>query len=162
MGQSLDWLPFLQSLLHFCPSSSFRQDKLLVWNFNCWLVTLSLHLRPCLSTGGGFFEFPLTIVGHWSPALSPVSLSPHGSLVLSSGSFPIPSPIFPFILLTLWASLLFPHHYTFSCSPVLPSPLPPRSLSPSVSSDYFLPLLSGIEAPSLSACYTSCDLWIVS
>jgi hypothetical protein len=33
--------------------------------FDCGLITQSLHLRPCLSTGGGVFEFPLPSVGHF-------------------------------------------------------------------------------------------------
>jgi hypothetical protein len=62
--------PFLQSLLQFCPCSSFRQEQFCVRIFYCGLVTSSLNLRPCLSTGGWLFEFPPPTIGHFSEGYS--------------------------------------------------------------------------------------------
>ena len=56
VGPVTGW-PFLQSLLHFCPCCSFRQEQFWVKNFEGRLVTLSLHWGACLSTGGGLFRF---------------------------------------------------------------------------------------------------------
>jgi hypothetical protein len=32
--------------------------------FDCGMATPSLHLMPCLSTGGRLYKFPLSNVGH--------------------------------------------------------------------------------------------------
>ena len=41
--------PFLQSMLHFCPCTSFRQDEFWVESFMGGLVSLSLHWESCLA-----------------------------------------------------------------------------------------------------------------
>ena len=43
----------------------FDKTEFWVRNFDCGLVTLSLLLRPNLSTGSGCSEFPLHNVGHF-------------------------------------------------------------------------------------------------
>ena len=96
--------PFPSSLLHFC---TFTQEQFWVRNFNCVLVTPSLYLKPCLSTGGGRFLSSL------SPLLS-ISIIPESLNSKVHGTFqrsmvPQPHPetcIFPLILLPLWASFL--------------------------------------------------------
>ena len=69
--------PFPSSLLHFC---TFTQEQFWVRNFNCVLVTPSLYLKPCLSTGGGCFLSSL------SPLLS-ISLIPESLNSKVHGTF---------------------------------------------------------------------------
>ena len=57
--------PFPQSLLHFCPYSSFRQEQFWVRVFDCGMATPSLTLMLCLFTGGGFYKFCLPTVGNF-------------------------------------------------------------------------------------------------
>ena len=71
--------PFFQSLLHFCPCISFRQEQFWVKKFEGRLVTLTLHWEPCLSIGGALFWFYFPTVGHfiliesWESLISQVS-----------------------------------------------------------------------------------------
>jgi hypothetical protein len=58
VGPVTRW-PSLQSLLHFCPCISFRQEQFWVKNFEGRLVTPFLNWGPCLSNEGGFFRFHL-------------------------------------------------------------------------------------------------------
>jgi hypothetical protein len=86
------WTVFPLSLLQFCPCSSFRQEQFWVRVFDCGMGTPSLHLKPCLSTGGGvpstyFWSFHLN-----SFPLSSESLSPPRSLVYSRGFPYFPPP----------------------------------------------------------------------
>ena len=69
--------PFPSSLLHFC---TFTQEQFWVRNFNCVLVTPSLYLKPCLSTGGGRFLSSL------SPLLS-ISIIPESLNSKVHGTF---------------------------------------------------------------------------
>ena len=90
--------------------------------------------------------------------LSPESLSPPRSLVHSGGSpqpFTSQGYLFPFFLLALRASVLFPHPIAGQVplssphfSPT-PSTFPPRSLPPSPLVIAFFSLPSGTEASSL-------------
>jgi len=129
---------FPQSLLHFCPWSSFLQEQLWV-NFYCGVATLSLHLMPYLSLRGRLYKFPLTTVGALhlrSLPLSFESLSSSRSLV---NSFTFQGCLFPFFLQALRASVLFLSPNTWSCF-LFPSlfPLTPRSFLASDLCDYFL------------------------
>ena len=53
-----------QTLLHFCPWISFRQEQLWVKNFEGSLVSLLLHWGPCLTIGVGVFKLCLPTVRH--------------------------------------------------------------------------------------------------
>ena len=116
--------------------------------FDYGLVNLSLHLRPCLSTGDRLFKFPL-IFEHFGP-LSPESLLPPGSLVLSRGFPHLPPPEVAWLHSFSWPSGLHawppvPDHVPL----YLLHPVSYTSLSfclPNMMSSFFL--LSGIEAPS--------------
>ena len=46
-SQPVTGQPFLQSLLHFCPCISFRQEQFWVKIFEDGLMSLSLHWRSC-------------------------------------------------------------------------------------------------------------------
>jgi hypothetical protein len=131
--------PFSQSLVHFCPCSYFRQEQLWVINSDCGLVTPCFYLRPCLSTPGGLFEFPLPTVGHhhshsvlrfsYLPVfwcfLDVPPLSHTQRLHISTHSVGLFSP------LPLEYLILFPL--------TSPSSVPLRAFSPSASCDYVLP-----------------------
>ena len=114
-------------------------------------------LTWCLPVGGSFCKFPLPIVGH----LSKVPLFDSWESLTSQVSaafwrIPPQSPIswgclFPFFLLTLRASVLFPHPIPDQVPlfpPLLPTPstFPPRSLPPSPLVIAFFSLPSGTEA----------------
>ena len=65
VGPVTGW-PFLQSLLHFCPCTSFSLEQFWVKNFEDKLVTPSLHWGPYLSTGRDLFWVHLLTVGQFS------------------------------------------------------------------------------------------------
>ena len=58
--------PFFQSLLHFCPCISFRQEQFWVKIFEDGWLGPSLNWGPCLSTGGDLFLFHVLTVGHFN------------------------------------------------------------------------------------------------
>ena len=106
-GGTVSGWPFLQSLLHFCPSISFRQEQFWVKNFEIpQLQAIAIYWRWSLQVPSPYcWAFQLR-----SSPLSTGTLLPPGSLILSRGSPHLPHPrsyIFPFILLSLWSSLLF-------------------------------------------------------
>jgi hypothetical protein len=120
--------PFPQSHLHFCPCCSSWQEQFWVRGFDCGMITPSLHLIPCLSTGGRLYKVPLPTVGHFhlrSFPLSPESLSPPGSLVYSRGYHHLPPPRVTCFHSFFWPSGLYigSSHSTWSCS-TFPLPLP--------------------------------------
>ena len=116
--------PLLQSLLHYCPCIHFRQQ---FWtrNFDCVLVIPFLHWGPVYLTEVDSSSSLSTLLCNLAKVTHIESLEPPKCW------------IFPCILLTLWASLLFlllPH----STLNLLLLFLPPRYLPPSVSCDYFV------------------------
>ena len=143
VGQSLDGLSFsLYSTL--CPCISFRQEQFWVKNLksvrgpitqlgavpNLWIWSLQIPSPLC-------WIFQLM-----SSLLSPGSLLLSWHLGLSVGypQFPIPhcyTPLFNFLTLcTSPQSPPIPDPSPFFLSPSL---IPPKSLSPSTSHDYFVP-----------------------
>jgi hypothetical protein len=63
MGQSLDLLS-LNLFSIFVPTVLLdRENSGPVCDYG--MATTSLHLMPCLSTGGGLYKFPLPTVGHF-------------------------------------------------------------------------------------------------
>ena len=109
---------------------------------------------PYLSVGGGLYKFPLSTVRHF------IKVPPYESwksfISQDSGAFWGVSPtsyfLFPFFLLALTASVLFPHPIPdqVSLSAPTPHPLPcPLSLPPSPLMIAFFCLPSGTEVSSL-------------
>ena len=135
-------LPFLQSLLYFCPCSSFRQQQFWVRNFDC-----ELDLLPPLEALSIYWRWILRVLSpyHWafwlsSPPLNPESFSlPESWYFL--GTFPSFHPTRLFIFIRSLDPLgfsLVPHPHTWSCFPFpFLSPFPPRSFPPSGCCDYF-------------------------
>ena len=132
-GQVTGW-PFLQSLLHFCPYTSFSQVQCWLEYFVGGLLSLSLHRQYCLATRGGHFRFDITTVGVFqlrSSTLSPGRLSHLISLGLPrnfSQSPPLAAAYFlSFFCPSGPLSCLF---HTWSC-PSIPVLLPSTTLFPS-------------------------------
>jgi hypothetical protein len=65
----LSWIPIWTCHWTSCPSMSspflflqfFWTGTILGLSFDCRIATSFLHWMPCLSTGGGFYKFPLPI-----------------------------------------------------------------------------------------------------
>jgi hypothetical protein len=160
LGLPLDLL-FPQAPFHFHPYNSFRKKQLWVRVVTVGWYSL-LHLTPCLPAGGGLYKFPLPTVSISSkvPPLSPESLSLPRSLVHYGGS---PQPpiscgcLFPFFLLALRASGLFPHLIPDQVPlfpPLSPCPLslPGSSLPPQ--------LLSSLSQVGLRCPHLSMSIWV--
>jgi hypothetical protein len=64
LGWSLEHL-YLSLFYIFIRAILFTQEQFWVRIFDCGMTTLSLHLMPCLSTGGGLYEFLLSTIGHF-------------------------------------------------------------------------------------------------
>lgn len=127
-----DSAPFLS--IHFLWTGTILGQK--IWQS----VGNPFPTLEALSPGGGLFEFPFPTVGilakvipHWVLKVS----HPQGLWYFLEGPL-IPLSrecIFPFVLLTLWGSLLPHHTHTWPCS-LPPTPLHSNHVPPSVSSDY--------------------------
>lgn len=120
------------------------------------MIAPSVHLRPCLSTGGGFFKIPLHCSAFWqrSPQLSPESLSPFRSLVVSRGTRYLPPPEAAY-----FHSFCRSSGFLFSSPLSKPDPVPfipcLSSLPPSASHDYFL-------STKVHACYVLINKWMLA
>jgi hypothetical protein len=108
-------------LLTMCLNQLLTVNPALVHGFVLILLKRMIHLMPC-------YKFSLPTVGHF---IYPPPPPPASAFVLwefltfqVSGTLESPRPtmlssgvcLFPFILLTLWVSLLFPPANAWSCS----------------------------------------------
>ena len=136
------WTAFPLVFSLFCSCSSFRREQFWVRVFDCEMANPSLHLRSCLSIGGGLYEFPVPTVRPFIQ-LNPESLSPPWSPIVSRGFSYLPSP---------YSNVAYYHSFIHSAgpwgfSPVSPQYLnmfplsPPHALSLAVSSSFCLLLL---------------------
>jgi hypothetical protein len=144
-GRTVFEWPFLQSLFHTLSLFFFRQEQFWVKKIGDEWVAPPPNRGPCLTSRYGLYRISLTFCWAFQLILSLLGpgnllLSRHQRLPGGYRKFPTPlcyAPLFKFLTLYI-SSLSSPP--IFDSSSLFPLPfLPPKSLPPSTSHDYFVP-----------------------